>query len=350
MKAAVISLGSTSSKWIVEALKKHFDQVDHLDLRELEVPLGEKNSNVYYKGQPLEKYDCIYARGSYRYASLLGAACTILREYTYLPHTASSFTTAHNKVLTHLKLQAHNVPQPTTYLAATSEAGKKICKNIHFPIVLKLPAGTHGRGVMFADSANSAGSMIDVLALLNQPFIMQEFIETNGSDFRLIVVGDKVVAGMKRTAKRGESRANIHAGGSGEKILADERSKKAAVAAAKACGMEICAVDILPSAKGPLVLEINASPGLQGITNVTKINIADKIAEYLAKKAKESRSKDEKAVIKEQLSTTQEIHGPLDFRGNRILLPEFASMASKITDDEDVSIKAEKGKIHIERL
>lgn len=349
MKAALISLGSKSSTMIAEALEQYFDQVDHLDLRELEVPLGEREAKVYYKGQPLEPYDCVYARGSFRYASLLGAATTILRPTTYLPHTPGSFITAHNKVLTHLKLQALNVPQPKTYLAATSEAGKKICKNIHFPIVMKLPSGTHGKGVMFADSENSANSMIDVLALLNQPFIMQEYIETAGEDVRVIVVGDKVVAGMKRKAAKGHSRANMHAGGKGEKILVDERIKRAAINAAKACGMEICAVDVLPSAKGPLVLEVNASPGLQGITAVTKINVADKIAQHLHNKAKESRGKDEKAVIKKELGTQQEIHGTLDFRGNRILLPEFATLASKL-GEEDVSIKAIKGKIEIHKL
>jgi len=350
MKAALISLGSISSKWIAKALREHFDEVDELDLRELEVPLGERNACVYYKGQPLDSYDCVYARGSYRYASLLGAATTILRPTTYLPHSASSFLTAHNKVLTHLRLQALGVPQPRTYLAATSDAGKKICRNMHFPIVIKLPSGTHGKGVVFADSENSANSMIDVLGLLNQPFMMQEYIETSAQDIRVIVVGDKVVAAMKRTAKKGDARANIHAGGKGEKILVDERVKRVAALASKACGMEICAVDILPSAKGPLVLEVNASPGLQGITETTKIDVAGKIAQFLYDKAKQSRKEDEKAVIRKELSTTQEIHGPLDFRGNRILLPEFATLASKISEDEDVSIKAVNGKIEIEKL
>jgi len=345
MKAAVISLGSVSSQWIAEAFEKYFDTVEHIDISELEVPLGGQ-AKVLYKGQPLEQYDCIYARGSYKYASLLGAATAAMQKTTYMPIRPEGFTIGHNKVLTHLRLQEHDIPQPTTYLAATADAGKKILKRVSFPIVMKLPTGTHGKGVVFADSPESASSMIDVLALLKQPFLMQEYIETEGRDYRCMVVGDKVVAAMKRISSRREKRANIHAGGVGEKMLPDMRTQKVAVAAAKACGIEICAVDMLPSAKGPLVLEVNTSPGLQGITKVTKINIAEIIAEYLFKKVKVIREKGKEKILQE-LETEQEIHGPLDFRGNRILLPEVVSMASKLKENEEVILKAKKGKIEI---
>lgn len=350
MKAALISLGSVSSEWTADALAKHFDTVDHLNVTDLEVPLGKKDAHVYHKGEFLQEYDCVYMRGSYRYASLLSAATTILQRTTCVPLKPDSFTIAHNKVLTHLRLQEHNVPQPTTYFAATAEAGKKLVKNINYPIVIKLPAGTHGKGVMFADSPESAKSMIDALAMLNQPFLMQEFVETNGTDYRAIIVGDKVVAAMKRKAARGEQRSNIHAGGVGERALLDFSMKKAAVQAAKACGAEICAVDLIASAKGPLVLEVNLSPGLQGVMKATKINVAEHIAEYLFVKAKERKQHGEKTVIKSELATQHEIEGKVDFRGNRILLPEFCSLASKITDEDDVYITATKGKIEIKKL
>lgn len=350
MKAAVISLGSISSRWLVDALKKYFDEVDSIDIQEIEVSIGEKTAQVLYQGKPLPKYDCIYAKGSFRYATLLRAVTTLLQKDTYMPLKPGSYTIGHDKLLTHLKFQEHNVPQPTTYLASTAQEGKKIVKKIPFPIVMKLPAGTHGKGVMLADSPEGASSMIDALALLKQPFLLQEYIETGGKDYRLIVVGTDVVAGMKRIAAKGEKRANIHAGGHGEKITPDERSKKAAINAAHACGAEICAIDILPSIKGPLVLEINLSPGLQGITKVTKINVADKIAQYLHKKTKEFRQKQEKTVITEQLGTEQEIHGTLDYKGNRILLPEIISMAAKIAPTAEVEMRAKKGEITIKKL
>jgi len=347
MKAAVISLGSESSKMIVEELEKHFDTVDQLDIKELEVPLGE-GAQVFYKGQPIEKYDCVYARGSHRYSALLRAVTTILQKDTYMPLRAGTFTIGHNKVLTHLKLQEFNIPQPKTYLAATADAGKKIIKNVTFPIVMKLPAGTHGKGVMFAESAGSAKSVIDALALLRAPFLMQEYIETNGEDLRCIVVGEKVVATMKRKAAKGESRANIHAGGYGEKVLVDERTKKTAVNAARACGASICAVDILYGVKGPLVLEVNVSPGLQGIQKTTKTNVAGQIAEYLFVQSKKRRLETEKKIIKE-LDIEHEILGSLDFRGDRILLPEVATKAANLKENEEVIIRVKKGKVVIEK-
>ncbi len=349
MKAAVISLGSISSKWTIDALKKYFKEVDHIDIQELEVSLGQKKAEVLYKGKPLPKYDCIYAKGSFRYATLLRAITTLLQKDTYMPLKAGSYTIGHDKILTHLKFQEYNVPQPTTYLAATADAGKKIIKKIPFPVIMKLPAGTHGKGVMLADSPESASSMIDALALLKQPFLIQEYIETDGRDYRIIVVGDRIAAAMKRIAAKGEKRANIHSGGRGEKVTLDAKSTKAALAAARSTGCDICAVDILPSPKGPLVLEVNLSPGLQGITKVTKINVAEIIAEFLYKKTKEFRERGKEEILKE-LSTEQEIHGPLDYRGNRILLPEVVTMASKIKEDDEVILKASKGRIEIKKI
>ncbi|RJQ22568.1 RimK family alpha-L-glutamate ligase [Candidatus Woesearchaeota archaeon] len=346
MKAALISLGSISSKWLIEALGKQFDSVDHIDVAELEVSLGGKEGRVLYQGNPLPKYDCIYARGSFRYAVLLRAVTTLLQENTYMPLRAASFTIGHDKLLTHLKFQENGVPQPTTYLAATAAAGKKILQKVKFPVVFKLPAGTHGKGVMIADSQESASSMVDALALLKQPFLIQEFVETGGTDYRCIVVGDEVVAAMKRVAGKGESRANIHAGGQGIPIDVDARTRQAALLAAKSCGLEVCAVDILPSAKGPLVLEVNLSPGLQGITKVTGLNIAEKIAKFLRAKTEERQNVRKKAVLQE-VEPEQEVHGELDFRGDRILLPEVVTMASKIKQGDEVVIRAKKGQVYI---
>lgn len=348
MRAAVISLGSVSSKWIVDELKKYFKEVDDLSLEDIEVPLGSGKTEVLYKGKPIEKYDCIYARGSYKYAILLRAITTILQKESYMPLRAASYTLGHDKVLTHLKFQEFGVPQPRTYLAATADAGKKIVKKMSYPIVMKLPSGTHGKGVMFADSTESAKSMIDTLSLLKQPILLQEFIDTDGVDYRAIVVGDEVVAAMKRIAGKDDKRSNIHAGGKGVKTSLDEKTKKVAIAAARATGCDICAVDILPSHKGPLVMEINLSPGLQGITGATKINVAAKMAEFLFKKAKEMKEKGKSAVVSE-VGQEHEIHGPVDFRGNRILLPEVVTMASKIKETDNVVITAKKGKIEIKK-
>jgi ribosomal protein S6--L-glutamate ligase len=350
MKAAVISQGSISSRWVADELKRHFDSVDLLDIKEFEVSLGGKQPQIFYEGKLLTKeYDCIYAKGSFRYVSLLRALTTILGQNAYLPVRASAFTSGHDKLLTHIKLQTANVPQPKTYVVSTADAGKKLLKRIDYPVVMKLPAGTHGKGVMLADSPESASSMIDTLALLKQPFLMQEYIETGGTDTRAFVVGDEVVASMKRTAAEGEKRANIHAGGKAIPAEIDDYAKKIAIDTARAVGADICAVDMLIGPRGkPVVIEINLSPGLQGITRATKINVAQKIAKYLYTKSKEFKMKQAGLAVKE--ATEAEFVTHLDFRSNRVLLPEQATNLSKLSEQDEVALKMHKGKITIEKL
>jgi ribosomal protein S6--L-glutamate ligase len=349
MRAALISQGSISSKWIAEELKKQFDAVDIFDIREFEVSLGGKEPEVFYEGKPLKKeYDCIYAKGSFRYVSLLRSLTTILGQHAYMPIRPGAFTVGHDKLLTHLKLQTANVPQPKTYVVSTAEAGKKLLKRIQYPIVMKLPSGTHGKGVMFADSFESASSMVDALALLKQPFMLQEYLETHGTDTRAFVIGDEVVASMKRTAAEGEKRANIHAGGSALACELDEYSKKIAIDTARAVGADICAVDMLVTKGKPLVIEINLSPGLQGITRATKINVAAKIAKYLHTGAKHFRMKQAGLAIREVVPEKEILTHP-EFRGNRLILPEVVTTLTKLSEQDEVSMTMEKGKVTIRK-
>ena len=285
MKAALISLGSVSSKMTAEAMKKYFESVDSLNLQDIEVHIGREGFTVLYEGEKIRKYDCIYLKGSYKYESLMRAMTTALYHDTrYMPIKASSFTVGHNKLLTHIKLREADIPMPTTYLAATARSAKGILEAINYPIVMKLPAGTQGKGVMFADSYPSASSLLDALMAIKQPFIIQEYVESGGVDIRAFVVGDKVVAAMKRKAQHGEKRSNIHVGGKGESVELDSKTKAIAVKVAKALNADICGVDIIESVKGPLVLEVNLSPGIQGISAATSINIADEIAKFLFRK------------------------------------------------------------------
>lgn len=354
---ALISLGSVSSQWTLKELRKYFEKVDDIDLRQLEVVLGDE-SKVFYKGKEVKGYDCIYAKGSFRYNQVLRAATSLLSRESYMPIKASAFSVGHDKLLTHLKLVQNNIPMPQTYIATTPEAAKKILERLNYPIIMKFPEGTQGKGVLFADSYAAASSMLDALMALKQSFIIQEYIETDSTDLRVIVVGEKVVAIMKRNAMEGEKRANIHAGGIGEPYELTPQIEKIAVKAAKALGAEICAVDILESAsKGPLVIEANLSPGLQGITKTTKVNVANEIAKYLYKKTKEIKEGEKTRGTKEIMKDInvaggngkKEIYSNLDFRGERILLPEFVTTLSKIKDEDEVVIKVENGKFSVER-
>ncbi|MBW2992061.1 RimK family alpha-L-glutamate ligase [Candidatus Woesearchaeota archaeon] len=357
MKAALISLRSKSSDMTVEAMRNYFDDVDDLDIRNLEVNLGVKAMELLYNGAPLKNYDCVYAKGSFRYAPLLASASSIMQNKgVYMPIDARSFTISHDKLLTHIELQKNNIPMPKTYLSSTPEAAKELLEKLNYPVIMKFPQGTQGKGVMIADSLKGAKSMLDALSALKQPFIIQEYIETEGVDIRAIVVGERVVAAMKRKATGEEIRANIHAGGKGEACELDSHTKKIAIETAKAVGAEICGVDILESAKGPTVIEVNISPGLQGITAATKVNVADKIAKYLFERTKSIKEGTKKAGTKKILTELgvetpgQEIITDLDFRGKRILLPEMISNVTKFTTHQDYAIEAKEGELRIKKF
>ena len=357
MKAALISLGSVSSKWTLEAMRKYFKEVDDITLKDVEVDVTTGKLEVLYNSKPLRDYDCIYAKGSFRYMPLLRSVTIALYPTTYMPIKPEAFEIGHDKFLTQLVLQRNNIPMPKAYLAATSASAKKILETINYPVIMKFPSGTQGKGVMYAESFAAANSMLDALIALKQPFIIQEYVETGGTDTRCIVVGDKVVAAMRRVAIEGEKRANIHAGGFGELVTLDKKQKKIAVESAKVVGAEICAVDILQGAKGPVVIEINLSPGLQGITKATNIDVADKIAKYLHDKSTVSSKK--KAVTTndilvdlgiEKPEKVKEIITNLDFRGERILLPEAITHISKFKEGEEVTVDVEEDKVLIKKF
>lgn len=358
IKGAIISQGSVSSKWTAEAMRKYFDEVEEIDINRIELTLGGKNTEVLYNGQPLASYDCIYVKGSFRYGVLARALTAALCNESFMPIKASAFTMGHDKLLTQLKLDQFKIATPQTYLSASIEAGKKILEKINYPIVMKFPDGTQGKGVMFADSFASASSLLDALIVLRQPFIIQEYVDTDGVDIRVIVVGNRCIASMKRKAVQGEKRSNIHAGGSGELFVIDDKLKKISLATAKAIGVDICAVDIMEGPKGYLVIEVNLSPGLQEITKVTDVNVADHIAKFLHDKTKELKEgvkiDDTKKILEEVGIETngvmKEVITSLDFRGPRILLPDVVTKSLKFKEGEEVIIKAEKGHLEIRKM
>ena len=361
MKAAIISLGSKSSFMVGEAMKRHFESVDMINLKDIEISLG-KEYGILCEGKKLDNYDCIYVKGSFRYANLLRSIAVLLKgKIPYMPISENAFTLAHNKLLTHLALQQRNIPMPKTYLSSTIDAAKDLLKKVNYPIVMKFPEGTQGKGVMFADSISSASSMLDALGALKQPFIIQEYIETEGSDVRALVVGEKVVGAMRRIAKGDEKRANLHAGGKGESVQLSREAINIAVESAKALKADVCGVDILESHLGPLVIEANVSPGLQGLSEVSTIDVSEEIAKYFYRKTaeivgelrKEETDKVMKEIrLKEDVASGagQEIITELKFRADRILLPEIVTKITKFNDRKEYSIKAGKGKLEIKEF
>ena len=359
MKAALISLESVSSKMTLEAMDQYFDSVDSLNIKKMDVSLGIGEQRVYFNDRRVGNYDCIYAKGSFRYAPLLRSVTSALSSSSYMPIKADSFTIGHDKLLTHLALQLHKIPMPVTYLASSPNGAKGILKKINYPIIMKFPHGTGGKGVLYADSFASASSMLDALVTLRQPFLIQEYVETGGIDIRALVIGDRVVAAMKRKAELREKRANIHTGGKGEGFTPDSKITKMAINTARSIGADICAVDMLESVKGPVVIEANLSPGLQGITASTGVNVADKIAKFLYEKTKEfidrKKGKDTSKIftdlgISTENKRSQEIISNLDIRSDRIVLPKVVSDITGFNEQDEVILRVKRGRLVVERF
>tara|TARA_Y100000310_G_scaffold270936_1_gene285026 strand:- start:5655 stop:6704 length:1050 start_codon:yes stop_codon:yes gene_type:complete len=297
MKIGIISLGGKSSLELAKACKKYFGSVGILNLKDFKVKLTEGKINVHYEGGDLEEYDCLYVRGSFKYGLLQRAITRALNKNIYMPIKPQAFTIGHDKFLTLLELQKNKLSVPKTYYAGTTKTAKEILKEVNYPIIMKLQEGTHGKGVMIAETLKSAKTVLDLLEGFKKPYIIQEFVPTEGtSDIRAIVCGNKVLASYKRVAAEDEIRTNIHSGGKREKHELSKEEEKLAIASAKIVGCEICGVDIL-NAKEPSVIEINLSPSLYSVEEISGVNVMKKIAQCLYNQTIKFKEKKEKKMM-----------------------------------------------------
>lgn len=354
MKLGVVSLTGRSSTRIAEEGKKFFDESGVLDLRKLEVQAEDNGLSVLYDKKELKDYDCLYLRGSYKYVLLQRSIARAFYQDIYMPLKPNAFELGHNKFLTLLELQKNGIRIPKSYFAANSKTAKKILDDVKYPVIIKIPYGTQGKGVMFADSRSSASSMLDALEVFKQPYIIQEYIETDATDIRAIVIGSKVVA-MRRKATLDELRANIHIGGIGIPIELEPDLEQLAIKCAKVIGAEICAVDILEGAK-PAVIEVNLSPGLDGITKATKRNVANMIAKYLYERTVEFKASKGDIEVKKEMEAirrnqkAKEVMTSLDIKNGMIRLPKFVTDISEFGVDDDILITVGKKKIEIKEV
>jgi len=355
LKFGLISLGSKSSQMLIDEAKNFFEVADMIDLRKIEIRI-DKKTEVLYDGKILKDYDCLYIKGSYKYASLLYGLSEIYKDKCFIPIDSQAHIIAHNKFLNHLHFSSEKMlKMPATYFAANVSETKEFLKTLNYPIILKIPSGTHGKGVIFAESNASASSMIDALEIFKQPVIIQDYINVK-SDIRVIVAGEKIVGSMRRIAKQGEVRANAHQGGEAEPFIVTTEMKNMCIEASKKIKASICAIDLVESDYGPLILEVNTSPGLQKITEVTKKNIAIEIVEYLydeTKKLREIKDKKNSLNLMDEMNLdniiSKEFEVNIKLVNDKILLPEFISKLSKLKDGEEVICKIQNGKIELIR-
>lgn len=273
-----------STKRLVEAAIKRKHTVEVIDPLKCEIIIEKKNPAILYKGRALTNVDAIIPRIG---ASVTFYGTAVVRQFEMM----KVFSTVESQALVRSRdklrslqvLSRAGLGMPKTVF---SNYTKDVAEVIEYvggaPLVIKLLEGTQGLGVVLAETKNAAESVLEAFNGLQARVIVQEFIkEAKGADIRVFVVDGTVVGAMKRQGKEGEFRSNLHRGGSANIIQLTDEEENAALKAAKSLGLGICGVDLLQSARGPLILEVNSSPGLEGIEAATKKDIANIIIRYV---------------------------------------------------------------------
>lgn len=278
------SLYSTQS--LVAAAKKRGWDVRVIDYMECTMEIMKNELKIIYHGEELEAPDAIIPRiGASR--TFFGTAIVRHFEMMNVFSTAGSLAIkrSRDKLRSLQILSNRGIDMPKTVFASNKSNANDVIKLIGgTPLVLKILEGTQGVGVVLAETKKAAKSVLDAFNGMNVNLLVQEFIEeAGGADIRAIVIDGEVVGAMKRQGAEGDFRSNLHQGGSATLYKLSRKEKATAIAAAKAMGLAVCGVDMIPSKRGPLVMEINSSPGLEGIEKATGIDIAGKIMDYIKK-------------------------------------------------------------------
>ncbi len=273
-----------STKRLVEEAQKANHNVEVINPLLCFMDISTGLPMVHYKKRKLDKIDAVIPRIG---ASINEYGIAIVRQFemmgTYCLNTPDAIERSRNKLRSMQLLSKKGTPLPRTSFANSTQQTQKLIQLVGgAPTVVKLLQGSQGKGVILGETQKASESLIDAFRELQANFLVQEFIHgSNGSDIRCFVVGDKVIASMMRVAKEGEFRSNIHRGGKGENIKITPQERKIAVDAAKTMRLNMAGVDIMRSMNGPKVLEVNSSPGLEGIEGVTKKNIAAEIIKFV---------------------------------------------------------------------
>lgn len=264
-----------------EALGHEMLVIDHLKCN---LEIEKSNPQIFYNGAYLEGVDAVIPRIG---ASVTFYGTAVVRQFEmmgiFTAVESQALVRSRDKLRSLQLLARAGVGMPKTVFANHSKNSQHIVESVGgAPVVLKLLEGTQGIGVILADTHNSAASVMEAFSGLDARMIVQEFIaEAGGADIRAFVVDGEVIGAMKRQGKEGEFRSNLHRGGSATIVELTEEETRTALKSAKAMGLGIAGVDMLQSSKGPLVLEVNSSPGLEGIEGATKEDIAKKIIQYV---------------------------------------------------------------------
>jgi len=287
MKIAILSRApqSYSTQRLKAAALDRGHHAKVLNTLRFAIDLSGDEPDLHFRGRPLSSYDAVLPRiGN----SITYFGTAVVRQFeqmdVFTPNTANGISNARDKLRATQILSRHGIGMPATaFVRNRADVRPAIERVGGAPVVIKLLEGTQGIGVILAPQAKVAEAIIETLHSTNQNVLIQQFIaESRGSDIRALVVGDRVVAAMRRTAAGDEFRSNVHRGGSVEPVELSADYERAAVRSAQIMGLRVAGVDMLESNDGPLVMEVNSSPGLQGIESATKLDVAGAIIDYIS--------------------------------------------------------------------
>lgn len=295
MKIVLLSRNANlySTRRLVEAAEARGHTVRILDVLRCYMNITSLAPSIHYKGEDLTDFDAVIPRIG---ASVTFYGTAVLRQFemmgVYPLNESVAVARSRDKLRALQLLSRKGIGLPITGFANKPDDIQDLIEMVGgAPLVIKLLQGTQGIGVVLAETKKAAESVIESFLGLKASVLVQEYIkEAGGADIRCLVIGDKVVAAMKRQARAGEFRSNIHRGGSASLIKITPEERSTATRAAKTMGLNVCGVDILRSAHGPVVMEVNSSPGLEGIESATNRDIAGMVISFLEKNWKQGKT------------------------------------------------------------
>jgi len=296
MKIAILSRNRRlySTRRLIEAAEERGHEVRVLDILKCYMDITPSNPSIWYMGEKLEGFDAVIPRIG---ASVTHYGLAVIRQFemmgVYCLTESVALGRSRDKLRAMQLFSRKGLGMPRTSFAYHVHNTKDLIKLVGgAPLVVKLCEGTQGRGVVLAETAKAAESVIEAFRELRAEFLVQEFIkEAGGSDIRALVIGTKVVAAMQRTAMEGEFRSNLHRGGSAQLVKLTPSERQTAVKAAQTMGLSIAGVDLLRSSRGPLLMEVNSSPGLEGIEGATHKDVAGAIIKFVEENAKPNKTR-----------------------------------------------------------
>jgi ribosomal protein S6--L-glutamate ligase len=273
-----------STRVLTEAGRRRGHDVRVLDTLQFDIRVSRRNPELLYQGGAVGPVDAVIPRIG---ASITYFGLAVVRQFemlgVYCLNESQAIARSRDKLRALQLLSRHDIGLPPTIYTRQAEHVPGCIEKVEGPpVVVKLLQGTQGIGVVLAESTAAASSVIEAFHGLEQNILIQKFIrEANGSDIRALVVGRKVVAAMKRQAVAGEFRSNIHRGGTAKSIKLPPDYRRTALAAARVLGLTVAGVDLIESDEGPMVMEVNSSPGLEGIQKTTGVDVADAVIEHI---------------------------------------------------------------------